>query len=871
MIVVYKDIQLQINSKLNNSQLAKILELTLQKRTGQQIAEQLSCTCKEIESTRRAIARAIPKRDVTNRDRQQIKTLTNAGFPSVVQAILLGLNLTTIKMIRQELGVAARVKTVHHWTSAEDQYLITNYKSTKCKEIADTLHKPQEQVTIRAKQLGLIGTKDAPVRRGGWYTTYEDRCKKLGKWTDEQIAYVRANAEKLTMRQLVDAINGLGAAHKWHSVRDMVTHYGLTTVNQIKRGRAYTDAERQFMLNNWQRLSVHELAALMADDITPEKVRNFLQQHGATKNRLSHTLPEYIAMAMLDAHNVPFTAFARVKCRYPNGSVRQREVDLLVDNKLAVEVQGDYWHGNPRKFKRLNNVQRRRQRDDAWKRQALEEQGYTYLELWEDDLVRFPIKAEQCLCAAVAKVHAHGDKLNEVVYVDSQQLMAKAKQEYERSKRRWIDRDVDVQMLLTEVDHGKTIREVASALNVTMAEVQRTLSVHGRRKKYTKPLVSLNSKVPYETQLMRRGWTAAQLDCVQRMMTSHTPTQIATMVNQPVKHVQTLLAHYGITSCVNVDKVGRQINIKKLSNWQHVDAQTLADDVNVSVPTLVMMLRHTLGVDPRWVIINGPRRCMTALLQAHNIQFTLSMQFLSTVSGQRVYAVLDVVVNDKLVISVYRDGKHGNPARYPVPTDAQRKQQRVDKQLHDALVANGYKHLVVWGNDLVFTPEKVELMVCEWLATHGVRVVNADQLLYTTTGIPYKPADVAPQYAVTEDRHVQAVGDRELTNAKHMHRGKWPASTLAAIRKWAMTRQKYGVVMHQLGMTFSQLVHALTCAGLEYAPRGGVLSTVEDVDTLLACVAKGMTNSDIAVQLNTTRKRVATRLDELGLRSTCKR
>lgn len=870
-MVVYNNMQLLVTRDgLNDSQLNKILELTMNRRTCKQIAEQLSCTCQEIELARRAIARAIPDRVVTAHDKQQVKQLTDARLPSVMQAILLGLNLTTIKTIRQELGVAARVKTVHHWTSAEDKYLTANYKSTKRKKIADTLHKPQEQVTIRAKQLGLTGTKDAPVRRGGWYTTYEDRCKKLGKWTDEQIAYVLANAEKLTMRQLVDAVNKLGVEHKWHSVRAMVDHYGLTTVKQFKRGRAYTDAERQFMLNNWQRLSVHELAALMADDITPEKVRNFLQQHGATKNRLSHTLPEYIAMAMLEAHNIPFIAFARVKCRYPNGSVRQREVDLLIEDKLAVEVQGDYWHGNPRKFKRLNSVQRRRKRDDAWKRQALEEQGYTYLELWEDDLVQFPAKAERCLCAAVVNAHVHGDRLDEVVYADSQRLMTMAKRKYEQSKCRWIDRDVDMQTLLAEVDQGKTIREVAVKLNIAKADVQRALSVHGRRKKYTKPLASLNSKVPYETQLMRRGWTAEQLTDVQRMMTNCTPVQIANKVNQPVEHVQTLLAHYGITSCTDVNKVGQQVNVTQLNDWQHEDAHALADKLNVSVPTVLMMLRHALGVDPRWVVVNGPRRCMTALLQAHNVPFTLSTQFLSTVGEQRVYAVLDFVVNDKLVISVYRDGKHGNPARYPTPTNAQRKQQRVDRQLHNALVANGYKHLVVWGNDLVFTPDKVELMVCEWLATHGAHVDNVDQLLYTTTGIPCKPADVAPQYAVTEDRHVHTAGDRELTNAKYMRSGKWPVSTLVAIREWATTKQKYGVIMHQLGMTFLQLVHAMTCAGVEYAPRGGVLSTAEEVDTLLAYVAKGMTNNDIAVRLNTTRKRVATRLDELGLRCACK-
>ena len=59
--------------------------------------------------------------------------------------------------------------------------------------------------------------------------------------------------------------------------------------------------------------------------------------------------------------------------------------DFIVDNKI-IEVQGDYWHGNPKFFNSFDKIQNKNIKRDKRKLKFLQGKGFEVLYLWEYDL-----------------------------------------------------------------------------------------------------------------------------------------------------------------------------------------------------------------------------------------------------------------------------------------------------------------------------------------------------------------------------------------------------------------------------------------------------------------------------------------------------
>ncbi len=64
-----------------------------------------------------------------------------------------------------------------------------------------------------------------------------------------------------------------------------------------------------------------------------------------------------------------------------------REYDFLIlDSKILVEVDGDYWHGNQAKFEQLSEFQEKVQNDDIIKQKFAEKNGYQVVRFWGSDI-----------------------------------------------------------------------------------------------------------------------------------------------------------------------------------------------------------------------------------------------------------------------------------------------------------------------------------------------------------------------------------------------------------------------------------------------------------------------------------------------------
>ena len=70
---------------------------------------------------------------------------------------------------------------------------------------------------------------------------------------------------------------------------------------------------------------------------------------------------------------------------------RNFQFDFIVKHKrILIEVNGDYWHGNPLIFKEseLNHIQQEKRLDDIKKKEYAISKGFTLLTIWEYDINR---------------------------------------------------------------------------------------------------------------------------------------------------------------------------------------------------------------------------------------------------------------------------------------------------------------------------------------------------------------------------------------------------------------------------------------------------------------------------------------------------
>ena len=93
------------------------------------------------------------------------------------------------------------------------------------------------------------------------------------------------------------------------------------------------------------------------------------------------TEPELKMKEILNFLNIPFEHQFRVKGINHN-------FDFHIPNtNILIEVDGDYWHGNPEKFKKLNEAQIGNKQRDEKVNKVAKENNYILLRFWQNDIL----------------------------------------------------------------------------------------------------------------------------------------------------------------------------------------------------------------------------------------------------------------------------------------------------------------------------------------------------------------------------------------------------------------------------------------------------------------------------------------------------
>jgi very-short-patch-repair endonuclease len=116
---------------------------------------------------------------------------------------------------------------------------------------------------------------------------------------------------------------------------------------------------------------------------TPENIER-LRNHGIkTKKEQNNkfTKPERIVLEFLQKKEILFLP------QFPMYDMFVVDF-FLPDQNLVIEVLGDYWHGNPIKYKVPNDMQKKHQDRDSFKEKTLLEKGHKVLMIWETDIYK---------------------------------------------------------------------------------------------------------------------------------------------------------------------------------------------------------------------------------------------------------------------------------------------------------------------------------------------------------------------------------------------------------------------------------------------------------------------------------------------------
>lgn len=105
--------------------------------------------------------------------------------------------------------------------------------------------------------------------------------------------------------------------------------------------------------------------------------RHALEQLREGRTPHTNTKIEKEVATLLREQQIPYEP------QYPLG---YWSFDFFVPNNLLIEIDGDYWHGNPLFFKKLNATQIKNIQNDKRKMEYAKQKGFNIIRFWENDI-----------------------------------------------------------------------------------------------------------------------------------------------------------------------------------------------------------------------------------------------------------------------------------------------------------------------------------------------------------------------------------------------------------------------------------------------------------------------------------------------------
>ena len=186
-------------------------------------------------------------------------------------------------------------------------------------------------------------------------------------WTKKEIEFLRKNIENVSYKDIALRLNRTEKA----------VMVKATKLNLINRGSNWTKGEEKLLIDNID-LTIYELIFIL--ERSEKSIRHKANELGLKiVNRKKETKIEKVINEVLQDLNVDYERYAKPVKEY------KYEADFLIGN-IILEINGDYYHGNPNFFNTLDTIQTINVKKDAIKKEIFESHGYKVYYLWEYDI-----------------------------------------------------------------------------------------------------------------------------------------------------------------------------------------------------------------------------------------------------------------------------------------------------------------------------------------------------------------------------------------------------------------------------------------------------------------------------------------------------
>jgi len=247
----------------------------------------------------------------------------------------------------------AKPKTSNKWSEEQLQLLKDNYRKLSRVKLSKLINQSENNIRNKLIELKLVTNENKKT------------CKnpRDDQWTLEEENYLIENYNKINVNVMVDHLNK----------SSINIHRKIKRLNIPKK--SFNKIDDEVLKNNFNKCSFAELKKMLPGKSEKQITRRLQKLKLLCRKQ---TLPEKIMEGILISNNFIFEAEKKI-----NGS---KYICDFVLNNIVIEVQGDYWHGNPSKYKKLNKMQEKISEKDKRKDSFLKSKGYFVIYVWENDL-----------------------------------------------------------------------------------------------------------------------------------------------------------------------------------------------------------------------------------------------------------------------------------------------------------------------------------------------------------------------------------------------------------------------------------------------------------------------------------------------------
>lgn len=258
-------------------------------------------------------------------------------------------------------------------TSSANLIRALNRRNKKLNELFD-LGETQQKI---CRKLLWVTTTDDEKRE--WDENIENKNYEIRTFRKCTICNLRCKRSKLKMGTCSNECYQKKLSKRNQAVSD--SHWCKSdNADEIQKRRIQTRQENDVLLDRhyvpWNK-GKHDIYS----DETISKISNASIKQFSEK-KIRQTKPEKAYEQILKSICVEYT-YSYI--------FHRRQLDFYLPAiKTFVEIQGDFWHGNPKKWGTIERPFREHQKmkrlDDRVKKCLVERHGFRYVEFWENDV-----------------------------------------------------------------------------------------------------------------------------------------------------------------------------------------------------------------------------------------------------------------------------------------------------------------------------------------------------------------------------------------------------------------------------------------------------------------------------------------------------